>query len=56
MAKRVSPYHSVDQYVHHVYSDCVVGNNIERDKRRAGTGGKRLCKRCRMIANGEVSR
>lgn len=53
---RVTAYHSVDQDVYHVYSQCVVGNNIEKDKLRQGTGGKRLCKRCQRIASGEIAR
>jgi len=50
------PYHSIDQDVYHFYTECSVGNNIEADKRRSGTGDKRRCKRCIMIENGEVSR
>jgi hypothetical protein len=56
MATRVPPYHSDDQDVYHVYKECSVGNNIERDNKKSGTGGKRLCKRCIMISSGEVSR
>lgn len=56
MARLTSPYHSVDGHVYHVYSDCSVGDNIERDKFRWGTGGRKLCDRCRRIRNGEVSR
>ena len=33
MARPCAPYHSVDSDVYHIYSDCTVGNNIERDKK-----------------------
>jgi len=56
MARGCSPYHSVNGDVYHIYSDCTVGNNIERDKRRSGTGGLRLCQRCRDIRAGKLTR
>ena len=56
MAIKCSPYHSVDQDVYHIYSDCTVGNNIERDKRREGTDGKRLCSVCKDIRDGKRTR
>jgi len=49
MARPCSPYHSVDSDVYHIYSDCTKGNDIERDKKRSGTGGKRLCLVCKDI-------
>ncbi len=56
MARKVAPYHSLGGTRHHVYSDCSLGNNIERDKRKRGTGGKPMCSRCRDIASGKASR
>jgi hypothetical protein len=56
MARQTSPYHSVDGDVYHIYSDCTVGNNIERDKKRTGTGGKRLCSICKDIRDGKRTR
>ncbi len=56
MATQCSPYHSVDQKVHHIYSDCTSGNNIEPDKRRSGTGHLPLCERCKDIRAGKLSR
>lgn len=44
---RVSAWHSVNSGVHHVCTNCNTGNNIERENRRPGTGGKPLCKECR---------
>jgi hypothetical protein len=49
---KVPPYHSVDQAVYHIFSQCTEGNNIEPDKLRSGTGGKRLCKNCIAILLG----
>jgi hypothetical protein len=52
MAKRVPAYHSIapnDPKVHHVFSDCHVGNNIEPRNKRPGTGGYRMCDRCRQM-------
>lgn len=52
MAKK-SPWHSAKSNVHHVCSNCNTGNNIERENRRSGTGGKPLCSECRdWIAKG----
>lgn len=45
MAK-VSAFHSVKQNVHHNNSSCTEGNNIEKENKREGTGGKPLCKHC----------
>lgn len=53
MARPCNPYHSVDSDVYHINSDCTVGNNIERDKKRQGTGGKRLCSVCKDIRAGK---
>ena len=46
--RKVQPYHSAKQgaYVHHVCSNCTVGNNIEPENKRSGTGGKRKCMMC----------
>jgi hypothetical protein len=56
MAKKCKPYHSVGGKVAHTYSDCTAGNNIEKDKWRSGTGGKRLCSICRDIRDGKRKR
>jgi len=56
MAESCAPYHSVDSDVYHIYKDCTVGNNIEKDKWRKGTGGKRLCKVCQDIRTGKRPR
>jgi len=46
--RKVQPYHSVKPgiSVYHVCSNCTKGNNIERENRKSGTGGKRKCKSC----------
>jgi hypothetical protein len=49
MAK-VAPFHSIKQDVHHDNSSCTEGNNIERENRRAGTGGKPKCKHCQKLS------
>ena len=56
MAKSCNSYHSVDSDVHHIYSDCTAGNNIERDKKKSGTGGKRLCSICKDMRDGKRTR
>jgi hypothetical protein len=45
MAK-TSPWHSDKSTVHHDNTSCTEGNNIERENRKAGTGGKPLCTHC----------
>lgn len=49
MAK-VSPWHSIKQSVHHDNTNCNTGNNIERENRRDGTGGKPRCAECVRLA------
>ena len=56
MARACPAYHSEDGFVHHIYSDCTAGNNIERDNKSSGTGGKRLCSICRDIRDGKRTR
>ena len=49
MAK-VAPFHSKkNPGVYHVCSKCTEGNNIERENRKPGTGGGRMCRRCREL-------
>ena len=49
MAK-VSPFHSKkNPGMYHVCSRCTEGNNIEKGNRKAGTGGGKLCTRCREL-------
>lgn len=48
MAK-VSPWHSVKQPVHHNNTNCNTGNNVEKENRREGTGGKPLCAECARL-------
>ncbi len=35
--------------VYHNHSECNTGNNIERENRRSGTGGKILCAECSSL-------
>lgn len=56
MATSSSPYHSIDSDVYHIYIDCTVGNNIERDKKRLGSGGRKLCQVCKDIRDGKRDR
>ena len=45
MAK-VSAYHSTKGTVHHTCSTCTLGNNIEKENRKDGTGGLPKCSEC----------
>jgi hypothetical protein len=45
---RKSAWHSKKSNVYHVCSNCNTGNNIERENREEGTGGKSLCTECQM--------
>ena len=46
---RKETWHSVRQNVYHNNRDCTEGNNIEPWHCAPGTGGRRLCKRCRDL-------
>jgi hypothetical protein len=56
MAKRCSPYHSASSDIYHIYSDCSVGNNIPKGRKKQGIGERRLCAVCRNIQNGKRKR
>ena len=49
-------YHSKNSSVYHKYKRCTVGNNIEKDNLKSGTGGKTLCQTCKEIEAGTRSR
>ena len=49
MAK-ISPWNSVKEDIHHNNNNCNSGNNIERENRREGAGGKPLCKECAKLS------
>lgn len=40
---QTSPWHSIKENRHHDNTSCTEGNNIDKENRRAGTGGKPLC-------------
>jgi len=46
---KTSAWHSIKQTVHHDNTTCTEGNNIERENRRSGTGGKPLCSHCQQL-------
>jgi len=48
---KVNPFHSKKSgtEVYHNNNECVDGNNIEDYYRTSGTGGLRLCHRCREL-------
>ncbi len=50
MAK-IEPFHSIERWaeVYHNSNLCTEGNNIETRNRKKGTGGHRLCDRCRQL-------
>ena len=55
--QEVTPYYSTDSDVYHVCKNCAIGDNIESDKLERGRPEKRrLCKRCKDIKAGIVSR
>ena len=56
MVIKCDPYHSIDGAVYHIFSDCAVGNNIERDKMKPGKSGRRLCSVCKDIRAGKRKR
>ena len=39
-------YSAANPGVYHTYSDCTLGNNIEKENRKQGTGGGKLCSQC----------
>ncbi len=43
------PWHREHAKVHHNNSDCVLGNRIEKESRKKGTGGLPLCERCKQL-------
>jgi len=48
---KVSPYYSAKPgtEVYHNSNRCTEGNNIEPENLRRGTGGHRLCSRCKKL-------
>ena len=42
-------YHSIksDADIYHLCENCTIGNNIEPENRRSGTGGKTTCDECK---------
>lgn len=51
MIVQVIPFYSKRKglKVYHNNNKCTEGNNIERENLRQGTGGRRLCKRCKKL-------
>ena len=50
---KIAAFHSKlqsDRPVYHDESTCTEGNNIERQNRVAGTGGRPKCEHCRRIS------
>jgi len=44
---KVNPYTTKkESEVYHIYNDCKVGNNIEKENKVSGKGGRRLCSTC----------
>lgn len=46
---RVSPWHSIFSPVYHNDTACSLGQNIEPQHRREGTGEKRICPECKYL-------
>ena len=51
LVMQVNPFHSKrkEVEVYHNNNKCTEGNNIERENLRQGTGGRRLCERCKEL-------
>jgi hypothetical protein len=54
MAKQISPFHSADSKVYHIYGTCSSGKAVK--KRKKGTSGRKLCKACKDIKAGKRTR
>ena len=54
MAKQISPFHSADSKVYHIYGSCSSGKGVK--KRNKGTGGRKLCNACKDIKAGKRTR
>lgn len=54
MAKQISPFHSEDSKVYHIYGTCSSGKSVK--KRKKGTSGRKLCKACNDIKAGKRTR
>ncbi len=54
MAKQISPFHSADSKVYHIYGTCSSGKSVK--KRKKGTSGRKLCKACTGIRAGKRTR
>lgn len=50
-AVRKSPWHAINQPVHHVCTNCPVAKGIEPQSRVEGTGSKPLCLDCEDLIN-----
>jgi len=46
---KTSPTHSAKEQVYHNNTACNTRNNIERENKRQGNGGKRLCQECERL-------
>lgn len=46
---KVAPWHAEGSAVYHDNNRCTEGNNIEARNKKAGTGGKRKCSRCKEL-------
>ncbi len=42
---------TLKQTVHHNNSKCNIGNNIEKESQRTGTGGHPLCEQCKWLGS-----
>ena len=54
MAKQISPFHSADSKVYHIFGSCSSGKGVK--KRKKGTSGRKLCKACNDIKAGKRTR
>jgi hypothetical protein len=53
---KVGPFHSVKpnaSYVYHDNDKCIEGNNIERENKMYGIGGRPQCDLCARLAKSQ---
>jgi len=51
MAKQISPYHSADSKVYHIFGSCSSGKGVK--KRIKGSSDRKLCNACKDIRAGK---
>ena len=53
---RTEPFHAADQPTYHDNTECLLGDSLPAEERRAGDGGKAHCRLCEALNRAEESR